>query len=1635
MDFHPPGKSRKEKVFGSTMVLLVTALMIVSTLAVAASGQQSDHSYLSVSSGAVSVKGNGVLDHRQLLNATQNNTLGTPSSVSTSGSPRQLWLGSVNGSYLQPIYIPVYSSDLGSFSNLTQTFSYDPNILTFNGVLGDVASENVTFSYSVLVSGIVMIFGNGIFGANYPQTVLYYLAFKSTVNKNVETSVLLDNSSLGNTVNSAISESGVTLSRGWTNLGPQNFSSYDPYPGYSNQNTPVYLSGGAPSIGYSPYNLSVLYVASGRGGPWGANLYQADSVSGFGGIFKSTDSGKSWYSVDNGLNSTIVTSIAVDPQDPNVVVITTGGIASIVGGGIYKTVNGGESWQETYPLGGNFLTFYNGALYAASYHTVLISSDFGSTWKIVHSFADIVTTMALSENGNTVFVGLYQPTYVSILKSNDGGTTFTDVFREYGQYSVSQIQVDPTNSSRMMSLIYQGYTFPPNLFNSTDGGNSWSAINDSKVGITYNVYYGSGFQNGVVVDVPQAFSYDPLNGSIIYVVGPSGAFKSTDGGSHYTWVTMLGAGSPNDVQGAGGDERMVNIDPLNDSIIYIGSDQGLSVSKNGGISWELLNNRSSTMVYTVAASGSYIFTTVQDWAPEFSSNYGKSWFSAPGSEEGWASVDPYNSSRVIIAGYDYVSSDGGKSFTKVAPDSTFGYSGNTSKNVIAIAYSSNGTVFAVGENGIMRSVDGGYVWNMINGSPGKMSVLTIDPVNQKVLYSSGESSNFSAPGLYKSVNGGETWHRINDTFFNSLAVDPSNDSIVAGVIYRDDTYGQLVISLDGGMTFKNLNFNSTDMFVASPQVFFYQQNGTTFLIYTTDQGIYTSTNIGATWINMTYNVPSRIISNVFVSNNGSAYLSTYGTGIWYDPTLFDINQSLEEPILTGYLPEHESIKINGNNFTTSGYFSYDLNGGNNSIFLSSLSKSVYLTGEPGKIYYENFSSLSSIATIDETGLPQGALFNLSINGHSLQVENGDQIHTGILKYNFSVMNFVSDYVIYSPTPQNGVINGVSLFNIISITFSGTVASSFRNTTSEFKKGPFWTTSVSYENGYVIYAGGGNIALLNISSNITSTYRFPSSKGDANAVAGYGSGFLIGGSSSPKRPGIYYFSLKTRSFDNYTLKLPASWSGNFSAITSLFVINSTTFAFMGSSNNSVFFGLLDGEKFTNLVQYLPSTFNPTGLVRYSGAYVASIRGIVISSGKDIGIFYPDNKSFFDISSYMPTDFFVGIPANAYSPSTQFVASNKSSVMITGFTGLGPMEVIYTPGRGASDISKDFPASEYIETVSWTGTNYVLSGYSVLNSTPPIFIYYPQNKVLSAIGTSHYGNLSLVDSVIMVGNSVYFTAFNSQPILDSVNVRDFSYYGLINLTPTGTLRLDLNVPSVIEINSQIFYGENQTLFDFSGSYTINISSPGFLNYDSIINILPFETIYLNLTMITEPCAITFEESGLSSGTYWYVTLDATTRSSASRNITFLEPDGTYSFNVGSILGYTNSPSSSSVTVDGSNLTENIKFTLTSDNGYFVGSITPSDVTIAIFVNGSWQPFKETNGSFNISLVPGTYRVSISSPGHMTYTFNLTVYPSRVTYTTITTLPSESTFSLLEIEVTAVLILVIAALTTTIILRRRR
>ena len=79
-----------------------------------------------------------------------------------------------------------------------------------------------------------------------------------------------------------------------------------------------------------------------------------------------------------------------------------------------------------------------------------------------------------------------------------------------------------------------------------------------------------------------------------------------------------------------------------------------------------------------------------------------------------------------------------------------------------------------------------------------------------------------------------------------------------------------------------------------------------------------------------------------------------------------------------------------------------------------------------------------------------------------------------------------------------------------------------------------------------------------------------------------------------------------------------------------------------------------------------------------------------------------------------------------------------------------------------------------------------------------------------------------------------------------------------------------------------------------------------------------------------SVTFTKTGLPTGTSWSVTLNGSTKSSTTGTITFQEPNGSYAFTVGSVSGYTASPSSSSVKVTGAAVSQSISFTSSTSKG---------------------------------------------------------------------------------------------------------
>ena len=71
------------------------------------------------------------------------------------------------------------------------------------------------------------------------------------------------------------------------------------------------------------------------------------------------------------------------------------------------------------------------------------------------------------------------------------------------------------------------------------------------------------------------------------------------------------------------------------------------------------------------------------------------------------------------------------------------------------------------------------------------------------------------------------------------------------------------------------------------------------------------------------------------------------------------------------------------------------------------------------------------------------------------------------------------------------------------------------------------------------------------------------------------------------------------------------------------------------------------------------------------------------------------------------------------------------------------------------------------------------------------------------------------------------------------------------------------------------------------------------------------------------VTFTESGLPPGTTWSVALNGDVLSSSASTMTFVEPNGTYAYTVGSLTGYAMSPSVGQVIVNGANQEVSVTF----------------------------------------------------------------------------------------------------------------
>ncbi|MFP3257725.1 MAG: hypothetical protein RXO36_07990, partial [Candidatus Nanopusillus acidilobi] len=226
--------------------------------------------------------------------------------------------------------------------------------------------------------------------------------------------------------------------------------------------------------------------------------------------------------------------------------------------------------------------------------------------------------------------------------------------------------------------------------------------------------------------------------------------------------------------------------------------------------------------------------------------------------------------------------------------------------------------------------------------------------------------------------------------------------------------------------------------------------------------------------------------------------------------------------------------------------------------------------------------------------------------------------------------------------------------------------------------------------------------------------------------------------------------------------------------------------------------------------------------------------------------------------------------------------------------------------------------------------------------------------------------------------------------------------VNLSNGQTFSFATNTITFNEPNGTYSY----TIATVNKSYSPNQSSGTFTVNGANVNV----AITFNLVTYT----VTFTESGLSSGTLWYVNLsNGKSYSGTGTTITFNEPNGTYSYTIATVnKSYSPNQSSGTFTVNGANVNVAITFTRVytvtfTENGLPTGTLWYVNLSNGKSYSGTGTTitFNEPNGtySYTIATVNKSYSPSPSSSGTFTVnganvnvaiTFNLVTY--TVTFT---------------------------------------
>jgi photosystem II stability/assembly factor-like uncharacterized protein len=354
------------------------------------------------------------------------------------------------------------------------------------------------------------------------------------------------------------------------------------------------------------------------GVPGKPNVFYVGAVNG--GVWKTDDAGRTWQPIFDDQPTQSIGAIAVAPSNPDVVYVGSGeGLYRpdlSVGDGIYRSADGGRSWEHLGLRGGQQIPELvvdprdPDHLYAAvlghpygpsSERGIYRSRDGGRNWQRVLYKDENTGGSAIAidpQHPDVLYAGLWEARLGpsednnefngeggGLYKSTDGGTSWRKITAGLpARLAQLNITIAPSAPNRL--FLVAGTTQPGDyssaaglgLYRSDDSGEHWVRVTEDP---RPALRIGGG--DLAVVRV------DPTNPDVVYSASLV-AVKSLDGGK--TWASMRGA--------PGGDDyQNLWISPQDPQVIALVADQGAIVSVNGGNTWSSWFNQPTAQLYHV----------------------------------------------------------------------------------------------------------------------------------------------------------------------------------------------------------------------------------------------------------------------------------------------------------------------------------------------------------------------------------------------------------------------------------------------------------------------------------------------------------------------------------------------------------------------------------------------------------------------------------------------------------------------------------------------------------------------------------------------------------------------------------------------------------------------------------------------------------------------------------------------------------------------------------------------------------------------------------------------------------------------------------------------------------------------------